>query len=277
VIDGGSTDGTQELVAKYDKWLSYWVSEPDRGQAQAINKGLSKITGDIWNFLNSDDYLMPGAFYAIGVAHAKYPQSLLVGDVEEFWDNSEQHILFKQRGINFKNMVEFWYGKARWYQPGIFSPLSLLGRINTLDESLHYSLDYDLLCRLTSITQSLYLNRVLARARSHKASKTVQSGYLFAIQNREVSSRFWNCSATIDVPAYVRSEQAFLFRQGLRWLFLGKRREGMQLAREAMGGDWLGVLALNILSLPKWFARFLASRFDSWVQRHGRTPSGVET
>src|SRR5688572_17473488 len=53
VIDGGSTDGTRDIIAKYHKWLAYSISEPDGGQAQAINKGIVRITGDIWNWINS--------------------------------------------------------------------------------------------------------------------------------------------------------------------------------------------------------------------------------
>ena len=68
VIDGGSTDETVEIIKKYAKHLTYWVSEPDRGQSHAINKGLAHCTGDVFNFLNSDDYLEPGALFHVAEA-----------------------------------------------------------------------------------------------------------------------------------------------------------------------------------------------------------------
>ena len=71
IIDGGSTDNSVEIIHKYEPWLHYWISEPDNGQSEAINKGFSKATGDILNFINSDDFLHPRAFEVIAFAYKK--------------------------------------------------------------------------------------------------------------------------------------------------------------------------------------------------------------
>src|SRR5438309_6203079 len=65
VIDAASTDESVEIIRKYERWLAYWVSEKDRGQTHAINKGLAKATGEIFSYLNSDDLLAPGALAAV--------------------------------------------------------------------------------------------------------------------------------------------------------------------------------------------------------------------
>src|SRR5690554_4018590 len=79
VIDGGSTDGSVDIIKKYEKHLKYWVSEGDRGQSHAINKGLARCTGEVFNWLNSDDYLEPGALQTIGEAFENPNTTAFIG------------------------------------------------------------------------------------------------------------------------------------------------------------------------------------------------------
>jgi len=81
IIDGGSTDGSVDVIKRYERHLSYWVSEKDSGQSEAINKGFKKATGEFFNWINSDDVLFPGALHRIAEAFAKNPDAdLIVGD-----------------------------------------------------------------------------------------------------------------------------------------------------------------------------------------------------
>ena len=84
IIDGGSTDDTVSIIKKYEHHLTYWVSEKDTGQASAINKGLQHCTGEIFNWLNSDDYLQPGALQKIANAFSEKTVDLVAGKVNNF-------------------------------------------------------------------------------------------------------------------------------------------------------------------------------------------------
>lgn len=92
IVDGGSTDGSVEIIRKYEPWLAYWVSERDTGQANAINKGLAKATGAIFNWINSDDVVQPGALFMV----AKLMESVdtVAGGVRNFSEAGTESITY---------------------------------------------------------------------------------------------------------------------------------------------------------------------------------------
>ena len=92
VCDGGSTDGTADIIRRYESRLAWWVSERDRGQVDAINKGFTHATGDVLGFLNGDDVLVPGALQKVCAAFANEPEAELVqGEIE--WIDFAGHSL----------------------------------------------------------------------------------------------------------------------------------------------------------------------------------------
>ena len=120
IIDGGSTDDSVQIIRKYEQWLTYWVSEPDRGQAHAINKGFARCTGELMGWINSDDSLFPNALHYLAVAHQKQPQAILLGNVLHFSDTGFAKVAY-QKNITFENMVNVWKlytAAAGWSQQG---------------------------------------------------------------------------------------------------------------------------------------------------------------
>ena len=116
LIDGGSTDGSVAIIKKYERWFTHWVSERDRGQAHAINKGLARCTGEIFNWINSDDYLMAGALRKIA---ATFPGAdAVAGAVLNFNGNGRQEYLVPRTWTwrtGLRRSV-----RPKWHQPGVW-------------------------------------------------------------------------------------------------------------------------------------------------------------
>ena len=124
IIDGGSTDQTVEIIKRYAAQIAYWVSEPDRGQTHAINKGLAQATGEILAYLNSDDYYLPGALHAVAKYFGCNPQvDLLHGCCR--YVNEQGEPIGEQCG-NIQSLAEIldlwgtWWKRRQFVQPEVF-------------------------------------------------------------------------------------------------------------------------------------------------------------
>lgn len=249
IIDGGSSDGSLDIIKKYKQWLAYWVSEPDRGQAHAINKGFTIATSSLIGWINSDDLLLPGSLHLFAVAHRKHPDSILTGDVdhgtatEKGW--STKHIS-RSKGLEFRNSVEFWNERMTCTQPGTLFPTALLHQVGFLDETLRFAFDYDLMCRVLMNAPVQYLGTTVARFRLHAKSKTVSEGHLFWPEAVQVSKRYWNLLPQVDISAYNRNVPDIFFRSGLLRCLKGNR-DGVRLIWQAMRMNGLWILS----SIPR--------------------------
>ncbi len=178
VIDGGSTDGSLEIIQKYAEKLAGWVSEPDRGQAEGINKGLARATGDIVAWLNSDDVYYPGAVEAAVEALDANPQvSFVFSDVESI----------DEAGKPFHRMRYGHWGLADLMrfriigQPAVFIRRTYLAQTGLLDPSYHYLLDHHLWLRLAALAEPAYVpGELWAAARMHASAKNMAQAAGFA-------------------------------------------------------------------------------------------------
>jgi len=169
VLDGGSTDGTLDILKRYTGRLAY-TSEPDSGQAQAVNKGFERTRGSIFTFLNADDTLLPGAVTAIVEAFSRNPQTgVIYGDA---WYTSEDGTRIQPYPVEEYDAANL---SRRCFicQPAAFLRREALAGVGMLDTSLHYSLDYDLWIRLAQLVPMIKINTFLATSRIHPRNKTL--------------------------------------------------------------------------------------------------------
>jgi len=172
VIDGGSTDSSLDVIKKYAPWITHWISEKDRGQAHAINKGFARATGDLMIWINSDDVLLPGALCSIAEAYDAADEKLIFANVANFFPDGHREDVI-QTGIKLENFIGIPEQGFTWHQPGMAVPRSFYQKVGGLDESLHYIFDWDWVCRLLIHQPTIApLDVFVTKFRVHDASKT---------------------------------------------------------------------------------------------------------
>jgi glycosyltransferase involved in cell wall biosynthesis len=187
IIDGGSIDQSVQIIKKYESQLSYWVSERDTGQAQAINKGLKKCTGDIITWINSDDLLCEHALENIATHFEKKPDvGVIFGDTILFWPNGRN---LKKKVSTGGEPFKFFAGMS-FSQPSSFFKRQVVDQIGLLDETLHFGLDYDFFLRAACEFQFLRVEETLSKYRLHSSSKTASAPLQFALEWRMIFSKF---------------------------------------------------------------------------------------
>ena len=171
VIDGGSTDSSVEIIRKYAAWLAYWVSEPDRGQSHAVNKGWKRATGDILAYLNSDDFYLPGALNRAVMAFEEYSSAVVYCDglwTDEFGRKVK---ILKGGQLDAKQLI--MGSTVDIPQPTAFIRKEAIQSVGGLDESLHMAMDFDLWLRLALRYPLKYIEgEPWAAFRSHSTQKT---------------------------------------------------------------------------------------------------------
>ncbi len=170
VVDGNSSDGSQEIIKKYVSQLAWWVSEKDNGQADAFNKGLKHANGKYIGWLNSDDLYLEGAISeAIELLESKPELAFVFGDVQSIDQHGKITNIMKYGDWNLKDLMQF----KIIGQPAVFMRKELLDSTGGLDPTYHFLLDHHLWLRLASDAPIKYSKKIWAAARFHATAKNV--------------------------------------------------------------------------------------------------------
>ena len=176
IVDGGSNDGSVDVIRKYATYIDWWTSEPDRGQADAINKGISRAQGEFIAWLNSDDLFQPGTISRAVSILIEHPEAAFV------YANATS-IDAQGRPLNdlvFKPLtIDDFIGFRMICQPAVFMRRKMLEKAGYLDLGYKYLLDHQLWIRLAQVGQIIHVPEFWAYARHHPAAKNVSSALEF--------------------------------------------------------------------------------------------------
>ena len=193
VVDGGSTDGALDVLRGYGDRIK-WVSEPDRGQVDAINKGFRRATGDIVGWLNSDDMYEPGAFEKVAAAFERAPAARWCFGLCRVVDEADREV---RRGVTaYKNSWIRRYSPKRLLvcdfisQPAVFLKRELFDELGLLDETLDWAFDYEYWLRIAQRHEPAIVHDYLASFRWHPTSKTSNLFYKAERASLRVAKRY---------------------------------------------------------------------------------------
>ncbi len=193
VVDGGSTDGSRELLERYSSRLAWWISEKDRGQTDAINKGFNRARGDVLAWLNSDDTYQPGAVReAVEFLQANPQVGLVYGDANYIDENGRVIGRFPAAQTDYRRLRQ---GYVHIPQQSAFFRADLWRKVGPLDASFYFAMDYDLWVRLAREAPLVYHPRLWANFRLHSDAKTIAADdrcwpEMLRVHYRDGGSRF---------------------------------------------------------------------------------------
>jgi glycosyltransferase involved in cell wall biosynthesis len=234
VVDGGSTDGTLDILRRYEERLN-WISEPDEGQAQAINKGFKRSTGEIITWLNSDDLHLPEALHRVSEFFNQHPEiNVVYGDYHLI--NSRGQVVLQKQEIPFDYNI-LLYGLDYISQPTTFFRRTIFEQVGYLDENLHFGLDWEYWLRIASRGgRFAHIPYYLAATRWHTEAKTLVAPPRMYAEHQAIRDRYW------QKRRFKSAQLQQLYGYGLNKVYRLKRQLIKLLARRTLDfppGHWV--------------------------------------
>lgn len=267
IIDGGSTDETVDIIKKYEDKITYWVSEKDRGQTHAINKGVKIATGDIVAYLNSDDYYLPGTLLEVCAQFKDRPNiDLLHGKCRYVNEKGEK--IGEQLGDikSFDEIIDLWnvwWNKKQFVQPEVFWSRNIMEKVGIFNEKLYYVMDYEYWSRIllaggtvAKTNQEFTCFRLTDIQKSNDSEKV-------ADELRDVVKE-WLWDHRIPINAYKR------FQLQGDWIydiiFAAAIKESVEIA-EPKSKRWIKLLKVILLNPKVLLSRSLQKKLNTLVKK----------
>jgi glycosyltransferase involved in cell wall biosynthesis len=248
IMDGGSTDGSVDIIRKYESRLAYWMSEKDEGASDALRKGFDRATGSIFAYLNSDDYYMPGALHHVASVFQKTNADVVYGDM--YWVDEEGKVVAERRQTPLTRLG-ILYGGSDFSQPSTFWTQNAYRKAGGFDPAFHFAFDLDLFGRImANHGKFVFTRRFLSSFRMHSGQKTAQINEVGCSETRKIRERYARFPAKSLSGAILRSiarvqRLAWYIRQGDFFWLIGRIPDRL-LSHTAAAGSagprskWMG-------------------------------------
>ena len=205
VIDGGSTDKSVDIIKKYAPYLTYWVSEKDAGQSDAINKGINHATGEIVGWLNSDDIYYPGALIKMGKAFQQKPHAdLIYGAGAKIDENCRIIKKVYDQPYNKKRIRQKFY----FLQPSMLFRRDTFLRVGGLNVSSHFAMDWELLLKISPFSNILSIPTPIAMLRRYENAKTGRPQWVVAQELANIAKKYNGIFDINYLSFYIREKIA---------------------------------------------------------------------
>lgn len=263
IIDGGSTDSTLEILLKYENYIAYWVSEPDAGQADAINKGFRRATGDLIGWQNSDDYYYPQAFMYAALSSINYKDFDVLYGSRDFLNLQGDGILTEDHHMSEFNLDKMIPNTTMSNQSTFFRN-RIFADGNFIDHSFHHCMDHEFFWRLIfQRYKFMFVPEIKGCYRLHSDCKGRQLDNNWLLDTVRICQRVYD---NLEMPPAVR-QQAWLFLRGTCLDNYGKLRLNhfRRSVHELVG--FRGLTALDAELIIKYVVSFIGAQNLNFLRK----------
>ena len=251
VLDNCSTDGTQEILARYPHLK--WRSEPDTGQSQALNRGFAEARGEVICWLNADDAYLPGTFEIVRQELTKPGRSVIFGNAKEVYFDGRPPAVRQARFKDRRDILIWWEKRVDLLQPAVFFRREILDRVGPLKEDLHYMMDTEFWWRMSEHHKFHYVDRPFAVQQRQPDSKTIKHAHRIYEEKAQVFDPILDALEPDN-----RSQHAHARRIGLGRRYLGLAQSAAKTDRS---------LAWELLERSRKENPWMLANFAWWKAR----------
>jgi glycosyltransferase involved in cell wall biosynthesis len=228
VVDGGSTDGSVDVIRQHEKAITHWVSEPDEGYADAIAKGFARASGDLLCWINAGDLFLDGAFAKVREIFAAGDVDMIFGD--DFYIDEQSRVIRYSRGFVDNLAAAMLHGGWTPLQDACFWTRDLYMRVGGINPKLRLAADYDIFLRMARAGRARHMPFAFSAFRRHHGQKSVSGAAEYAKEREQVRHR--EMQAADDAAMIAWAKRQFYLNAGRLRAWMAPR---VRLRRELEG------------------------------------------